>query len=140
LLTEDDVIDSVCRYLKRAGWRIDSCAKTTERGYDIAARLRPALKLFVEAKGETSNRASSARYGKPFSSSQFQDHVAKAFYSAAASIGVGQAAAIALPDNKDHRKYIDKVQKAIKKLGIWVFWVASDRRVSCTHKVPGRRG
>lgn len=129
MLTEDQVVDAVCNYLNSQAWEIKSCSHTTEHGIDIVAR-RGTEALLVEAKGETSNKANSKRYGKPFNRAQCRDHVANALYVAAAMIGKGQTA-IALPDTPLHRHFIDKVGKAIAELGIWVFWVTQNCTVSC---------
>ena len=136
MLTEDDVVDAVCIYLEFNGWTIIRRAATTERGDDIVARRGTDPDLLVEAKGETSNRAGSVRNGKAFDSSQCRDHVANAFYSAAALISRGQPA-IALPDTTRHRKYVDKLGRALEVLGIWVFWVGTDRSVCCTSAIAG---
>jgi hypothetical protein len=142
MLTEDDVVAAVCAYLQSEGWTIVRSAATTQRGDDIVAKRGAEPQVFVEAKGETSNRAGSTRHGKPFDSSQCRDHVANAFYSAAAFIGLGQPA-IALPDTRRHRAYVAKIGTAMDALGIWVFWVAADSTVSCTGKAshpPGSTG
>ena len=76
MLREGDVIDAVCRCLEARGYRIDQRLSTEETGIDIIAS-RGSNRILVEAKGATSSRESSSRYGKRFSSSQRKDHVAK---------------------------------------------------------------
>ena len=115
------------------------CAATTERGDDIVARRGADPDLFVEAKGETSNRVGSKRYGKAFDGSQCRDHVANALYSAAAYVGMGQPA-IALPDTHRHRACVNKINRAIDALGTWVFWVAGDRSANCNGRVSRSQG
>jgi hypothetical protein len=84
VLTEDDLVDAVCDHLETAGYEIMRRCATTQRGDDIVAvRRRSSIALYIEAKGETSNRPTSKRYGKAFSRSQCRDHVANAFYTAA---------------------------------------------------------
>jgi hypothetical protein len=85
--------------------------------------------LFVEAKGETSNGAGSARHGKPFNCSQCRDHISNAFFSAATFVDNGQPG-IALPNTRQHRSFVSKISEAVDRLGIWIFWVAADGTVS----------
>lgn len=136
MLTEDDVVNAVCAHLTSIGYKIKRKSATTERGDDImAVRRRSPTALYIEAKGETSNRRTSNRYGMPFSRSQCRDHVANAFYTAARMVSKrtlpkGASVGIALADTRLHREFVENVQEAIHRLGIGVFWVASDRTVS----------
>ena len=68
LLTENDVVEAVCGFLRSHGYTIVQQLTTAERGPDIVATRqdRPGQTLSIEAKGATSAR--------PFS------HVSKAFY------------------------------------------------------------
>jgi hypothetical protein len=87
--------------------------------------------LLVEAKGETSSKAASARYGKPFSPKQVQSHVAKALYWAAARIGEeGRSVAIALPNTGEHITAIWPIEHTLSNLGVGIFWVSADGTVS----------
>ena len=140
MLTEDDVVDAVCSYLERVGYKITRKCATTQRGDDIVAEKRSSpIALYIEAKGETSNRKTSKKYGKPFSRSQCRDHVANAFYRAARMLGgkkstKGVRVGVALPDNPMHRELIAKVQSALHQLRIGVFWVGINRQVTLTAK------
>src|SRR5579864_2278568 len=83
MLTESDVIASVCRFLKRRNFQITKFCRETEHGKDILA-LAPDGKrqVTVEAKGETSSKRHTSRYGKPFNNGQVEDHVSRAVYCA----------------------------------------------------------
>lgn len=133
LLTEDDVVDEVCRHLARHGWDVYARATTRQRGPDIAATHRDGSHLLVEAKGRTSARPNSARYGQPFDSAQVRVHVAEAFYTAAAAAEVSGSrrfAALALPDDELHRRYVHPVRSAMVKLAVGIFWVAGSQAVT----------
>lgn len=140
MLTEDDVVNAVCAHLTAAGYEIKRKAATTERGDDIVAvRRRSPVALYIEAKGETSNRRTSNRYGQPFSRSQCRDHVANAFYTAAKMadrkrLPKGGSVGIALADTRLHREFVNNVQQALDRLGIGVFWVDTSHRVGLTAK------
>lgn len=136
MLTENDVVESVCRLAKAHGYDVHRQLTTRERGLDIVARKQgvPVIELRVEAKGETSSKGTTNRYGKPFSTAQIRDHVANAFYSAAAMLGapgdVGSVrVAIALPGTAGHRKRVQAVQHAMQLLNVGVFWVGPDGAV-----------
>jgi len=135
MLSEDDVVETVAAHLEGHGYRIETKATTRERGYDIVAkRESPLATIYVEAKGETSNRQGSARYGQPFSSAQCRDHVANAFYAAAAVLSKSKEAmetrsSIALAVTPGHRKCVERIQGALDELKIGVFWVHASRDV-----------
>jgi hypothetical protein len=81
MLTENDVVESMCGYLEDAGYRILKRCNTAEKGIDIVALLPDvSRRLLIEAKGETSAREGSKRYGRPFDGAQVRVHVAEAFY------------------------------------------------------------
>ena len=135
MLVESDVVDAVCVHLVAMGYTIQQRLPPTKQGVDIIA-LRPdsPRELWVEAKGETSERKTSARYGVPFDSAQVNIHVAEAVYTAIkhlASIpsGTDRAISIALPSNELHRKYAGAVSPVLARLGVPIFWVQPDNSV-----------
>jgi Holliday junction resolvase-like predicted endonuclease len=50
ILTEDQVVDAVCRTLESDGYSIAQRALATQHGYDIVAR-KNGVELIIEAKG-----------------------------------------------------------------------------------------
>jgi hypothetical protein len=133
MLYEDDVVDSVCAYLKRRGLRITQKLRANQRGDDIVATADGGIReLHIEAKGETSSRRGGPRYGQEFNSAQVRDHVANAFFRAAQMATHGRLAGMALPKNTLHERYVGRIEHALDALGIIVFWVARDRRVTAT--------
>jgi hypothetical protein len=134
MLTEEDVIGAVCDYLSREGYRIDQQCRTTEHGIDIIA-THPASDAIIriEAKGETSNRMTSRRYGKAFNRAQCGVHVATALYTAIAMKDAHSTAndrvGIAFPSTKHHREFISRIQATLNALQIVVFWVDPHRQV-----------
>jgi hypothetical protein len=81
----------------------------------------------IEAKGGTSSRVGSARFGKPYDNNQVFDRVGKGFYTAGCLYSQrgtdGDEIALAFPDSPLFRKYIIPVKPALLKLGITVFLV-----------------
>jgi Holliday junction resolvase-like predicted endonuclease len=130
VLTENDVVDAVCRHLAATGYEIVSRCATNQRGVDIVAKNDSQV-LRVECKGEGSNQPTSKRYGKAFTRAQCHNHVAVAFCTAAEMLGAHapDRVAIAFPDTRLHREFVGRVQLAIEKLEIGVYWVGADRRV-----------
>jgi hypothetical protein len=78
---------------------------------------------------ETSSKATTARFGKPFDSKQVFDHVSKAFYCAARDVSTGLRVGVALPHNDAHVRTIEKILPALKKLKIEVFWALPNGNV-----------
>jgi len=136
MLFESDVVDAVCIELQSRGYHIQQKLKTNQRGDDIVAvkRTPHARELHIEAKGETSSRKASKRYGKPFDSAQIRVHVAEAFYKVAEilsrkSSDVEIRAGIALPASRKHRALVENIESALNQLNIAVFWVEEDGNV-----------
>lgn len=130
MLTENDVIEAVCRELSERGWRTRSTATTQQRGDDIVAD-RGRDTLLVEAKGATSSKEGTARFGVEFNRGQVRTHVGVAILRALRVTSAGVAhAGVAFPDNAAHRREVGAVTTALEKLGIVVFWVCPDRRVT----------
>ena len=134
-LFEDDVVNAVREHLAEEGFNIKSVATARQRGDDIIAVSETGkTKVYVEAKGATSSREGSKRFGESFSRSQVKDHVAKAFYRAAKmrknrdgeAIQVGMA----LPRNDDHLEMVDKIAISLSDLEIEVFWVDQGKNVT----------
>jgi hypothetical protein len=127
MLTESQVINSVCRLLETKGFHVIRQLSESEQGIDIEAVAPDGkTKVSIEAKGETSSKPTTARFGKPFDSKQVFDHVAKAFYCAARDGSLGMMAGIALPKNVAHVKCVQKILPALRRLSIEVFWVSAE--------------
>lgn len=132
-LNEDQVVDATVRYLRRQGYKILKVATTRDKGPDIISE-KNGRQLWVEAKGDTSARVGSPRFGQQFNRSQAFDHCAKAFYVAVKNSqlkdgGRRVQTALALPDNDINHERIDPIAGAMKKLDILMFWVSSSGRV-----------
>ncbi len=129
MLNENDVIASVILHLQDNGWHIENVSSTDQQGFDILAR-KGQSSIAIEAKGETSSKHGTKRYGKPFSSSQRLSHVSRALYKAACVVSnESHRAGIALPCTAGHKKLIKDIAPALKKLNIVVFLVRHDRTV-----------
>jgi len=141
MLTEEDVITAVCDYLSRRGYAIDQQCRTTQHGIDIiATQASSGVTIRIEAKGETSNRAGSRRFGKGFNRGQSRIHVAAALYAAIATndayLAPNDRVGIALPSTNHHREFISRIGMTLKTLGIAVFWVGPDRQVEVELPYP----
>ena len=133
MLTENDIIKAVCKHLQLQGYSQISSKNTKQHGIDIEATRPDGSKFYIEAKGETSSNTKSKRFGKPFKNSQALDHVAKAIYAALkmneskeSTVKIG----IALPLETNHQKRIESIKHTIKDLGIIIFWVDKNLKVT----------
>ena len=129
-LTENDVVDAVCSRLEEAGYEIVIRATTHQRGVDIKAR-NGDFQLLVEAKGGTSSKAGTNRFGKPFSAGQVTSHVSRAFYTAVAlkTGGPEVRTALALPRTARHVRVAEPLLPSLRLLDVGLFWVDPDRDV-----------
>lgn len=128
MIYESIVVNTVCEYLSENGWTIRSSCGPTEQGDDIVA-IRGGEELRVEVKGEGSEQPTSSRHGKPFTRNQVKSHVAVVFYRAAKMRTDAVVGGLAFPDNEQHREMVAGIGKAIRDLGLIIFWVAADGSV-----------
>lgn len=127
MLFENDVIDSVIQYLKKKGFNIRSSSDTYSHGIDIVAE-KDGRMMYVEAKGQTSSKPHTKRYGLEFNRNQKMDHVSKAIYSALKTKNQysDSLVAIALPADEVHSELVTAVLPSLKQVGVQVFLVAQD--------------
>lgn len=128
MLYESKVISAVCDYLERSGWDIQQKKSVHEPGDDIVA-TRDRVELRIEAKGESSEKPHTARYGKSFTKNQVKSHVAMAFYRAASMRSESVTVAMAFPDTHFHREMIRKITPELDELRIDCFWVTREGTV-----------
>lgn len=136
-LYESDVVDAVCHYLTGCSYTIQQKLTPKQRGIDIIALKQGSLftELVIEAKGETSERSGSQRYGQPYGSADVKINVAEAFYTTA-ELAISRTqhpmrrVAVAVPQNALYERYVARILPAVMTLGIGIFWVASDKTVT----------
>ena len=137
LLKEMDVIRSVCKYLKtEKQYKIES---SVENVYDhdvdiVATSPKLKIRLCVEAKGQTSSKTKSRRFGNEFNPNQKKDHFAKALLKSCQYLSEdkGQVAGIALPDDTVDRELVDSIIGVLEQLGISIFLVKKNKTVRMT--------
>ncbi len=118
MLYESDVINAVCEKLESLGYSIQQKLDTNQKGDDIVAirHGEKTRKILIEAKGETSSRKNSERFGNRFDGAQVKVHVAEALYKAVQVISsleendLETIVGIALPDSDYHINSIKKIQ------------------------------
>jgi len=131
LLREMDVIRSVARYLRdEKRYDVEAVESVYERGPDIIARS-PKLKheLAIEAKGQTSSKSDSNRFGKEFNKNQKEDHLGRALVKALQFVSKGKITGIALPSDETDVALVNSIKPALERLGVVVFLVRMDKTV-----------
>lgn len=131
MLTENDVVTAVSNYLIEKGYAINQALTTSQQGIDIIATHPTHDRCLVEAKGATSSKKSSNRYGIEFNNNQIKTHVGVAILKSFQTIQLNKDAevVIALPDNIGHRKIIDSMSHPIKQSGIKAIFVDENNEV-----------
>ncbi|WP_163140636.1 hypothetical protein [Bacillus sp. 22-7] len=137
MLFELDVIDAVCEDLEERGYVIiQRKAEMKHSGKDVIAKKTNSnkdIRLFIEAIGETSADSSSNRYGKPFDKSQIKVHISELLFVTAETLSMTKLdeyiykTAIAIPDNKDHREFLNKIKPFLGSIDIAVFFVKGSK-------------
>jgi hypothetical protein len=127
-MDENRIVELVCARLVAMGCEIDQRLTTTEKGIDVVAHsLESGHTFFVEAKGGTSSRDGSARFGRTYSLSQVFDRVAKGVFTCHElrvkfSNRENEHVVLAVPDTKDFRTYLEPVLGQLKSAGIDVWF------------------
>jgi hypothetical protein len=136
MIDENKVIEYLCRFLKADGSEIIKRATTTDRGVDIIAHHPQRGKYCIEAKGGTSSRIGSDRYGKEYTKSQVFDRVSKGMYMDLCNYYCAQkegaCAPLACPDTKWLREYLIAIRPLFSSLHIPVYLVDDAGKVSCS--------
>jgi len=133
-LFEDHVVDAVIKYLKNYKYTIIDFSHATETGDDIiAVSPNNQKKVFVEAKGATSSKSGSKRFGKPFTRGQVTTHISVSLYRAI-DMKLNRnweqvLSGIALPNNEHHLNIIRKIEPSLESLEIELFLVSNDLSV-----------
>ncbi len=129
MLTENDIIDSVCEHLEHNEYTIIEKCDTYQKGYDIIAE-KNGIKLFIEAKGQTSSKHSN-REGKEFTHAQKKNHVAMAVYKTMQTLEKNKdcKVGIAFPGDGAHRRIIERIKPSLNKLKINVYFVNDNKKV-----------
>lgn len=132
MINENQVVDYVCKYLEDNNYTVEQHRNTNERGYDIVAFNEEGKKLIIEAKGGTSSKPSTNRFGKDFDSKQVRHHIAMALYAVGKAITSDPECevGIAIPKNDEHIKALNKIRKIIDVLTIRIYWVSSNGEVT----------
>ncbi len=129
---ENKVIDAVCKYLSAGGYEIIQKLRTIEHGVDvIAEHPETHVRVLVEAKGGTSSRDGSERFGKPYTQTQVFDRVAKGIFTCLQMRTENRdknavRVILAIQEKPEYfKKYISKVISSLETVGIEV-WYAKD--------------
>lgn len=131
MINENQVVDYVCKYLEDNNYTVSQRLNTNEKGHDIVAYNVNNKKLIIEAKGGTSSKPVTNRFGKDFDRKQVIHQVAMAIYAVCKTIDSEPECevGIALPRNEEHMMAVKKIQRAIDLLGIKIYWVSLGGKV-----------
>ena len=133
-LTENDVISAVVSFLQKRGFTDIKTKNTSQTGTDIEAIFPDGrTRLYGEAKGETSSKEGTPRYGIGFDTSQKEDHLGVALLWACQELSEKRdypfRIGIALPDDEKDHELIEGIEPVLKKLEIVAFLVERDRSI-----------
>jgi len=131
-MDENAVVEAVCFRLKKSGCHIVNRLLTTQRGVDVEARNDVSgVEFFVEAKGGTSSRLGSPRFGLDYSQSQVFDRVAKGVFTclelrAARLDRTKSRVILAVPEARWFRHYLAPLMADLKAAGIEIWFMAGE--------------
>ena len=132
MLNENEIVELLTKHLIANNYKIIQSLDTNSKGIDIIAdNIKNNDRLFIEAKGETSSKEHTNRFGQAFDSKQIRNHISRAVFAAMKIITLKPAgsktkAAIALPATEGHKKEFENIRGAVEKLNIKIFWVDTE--------------
>jgi hypothetical protein len=114
------------------GYEIEQKLSTEQVGVDIIAISPTGKQCFIEAKGATSSKPNSSKFGKEFDKSQVKTHVGVALIAAFRVLNKypDSESMIALPDNLNHRALLDEMRHALEKTSVKILFVSESGQVS----------
>lgn len=128
-LDENAVVTAVGKHLTLAGYEIKQQLGTTEHGIDVIAfHPHSNVRVLVEAKGGTSSRLGSKRYGKPYTQNQVFDRVAKGVFTCLQLRTENPdknmvRVILAIPEKPSHfKRYVASVAPSLESAGIEVWF------------------
>jgi hypothetical protein len=127
-MNENQVIEALKGHLLARGYAFVSECSTTMQGIDLVM-VKNNQEIWIEAKGDTSSREGSNRFGLVFNDQQCNDHYSRAFFRAcqmrdeAKRTGQPAHMTMAFAHTKHYQKYFDRTNSTRRELGISVFWV-----------------
>jgi hypothetical protein len=129
-MNENAIVDAVCGRLVGEGCEIVSRCTTTQRGIDVLARTAKGQHYYVEAKGGTSTREGSPRFGKAYVPSQIFDRVAKGVFTCLQLRSKhpntsDERVVLALPDDERFRAYVQSIEPQLRAVAIDVWFISN---------------
>jgi hypothetical protein len=127
-MNENQVIEALKKHLLARGYAFVSECSTTMQGIDLVMK-KDNHEIWVEAKGDTSSREGSSRFGMKFNDQQCNDHFSRAFFKSCQMRDEAKRSkkdtriAIAFAHTKHYQKYCDRTNETRKELGIGLFWI-----------------
>ena len=130
-MDENEVIKHLIKYLQSNGWEIVSHVLAGQRGVDVVAIDVSGQRWHIEAKGGTSSNPLSARYGQPYTQAQVFDVTSKGLMQCLHRIAEDDSIRVALayPDGRYFRRYIDPIKPSLSEIGISLFCIQENTRV-----------
>lgn len=127
-MNENHVIAELKQYLQRRDYLLISECSTIMQGIDLVM-MKGSQEIWIEAKGSTSSRETSNRFGKVFNDAQCHDHFSRAFFKACQMRDEAKQSlkdvriAMAFSHTKYYQKYCNRTNATRKELGIGLFWI-----------------
>jgi hypothetical protein len=135
MITENDVVKHMVAYLSK-NWRVIRSATTSQHGPDIIARS-DGRELWIEAKGQTSSKEGTKRYGKEFNRNQKEDHLGRALLKCCQYLSEKPelTVAIAVPNDTLNSDLINRIAPALQRLRITSFLVSENGTVETSSDI-----
>jgi len=129
-LTEDQVINFLCTWLKNKGWKKLEMSTSYSRGLDLKV-CKGRKVMIVEAKGSKANPKAYNKVRDKFDSGQINDHFGKAIVKVLEQRHQhpGWTVAIAQPNDSYIREHLQDATPEMSRIGIRLFWVESRKEV-----------
>jgi Restriction endonuclease len=132
MLTENEIIKKMVSFFEKKGFSICETHSTNEHGIDIIAKSPKGIPYYIEAKGETSSKSNTKRFGKSFNKNQVRTHISVAMTKCFQTLQKSPdncVVGIALPKDENHFSIIKSIEKPLRKTELKIYLVNKDGTV-----------
>ena len=132
MFTENEIVEAMVSFFKKKRFSVSQSRSTNQKGVDIIAKSPRGITYYIEAKGGTSSKPNTARYGRPFSKNQANTHISVAITKCFQKLQESSnkcIVGIALPKDENHLSIIKSIVKPLQKTKLKVYFINKDKKV-----------
>lgn len=130
MLTENNIVDYLENYFQGKGGKIICKSNTKQTGIDLQVEINGKT-CWIEAKGASSSKTYTSRFGLPFTNNQITNHITRAILKTlkiqSKTDKRKSKYIIAFPSEDNHRKQLGLLRDRLAEINIEIYLVSKDK-------------